>query len=66
MAKSIFEENPMASRSPPIHRAASDGYTTATVAALPPGERTRIEAEVKAVIAEEPTPSGREMVTVPY
>jgi SAM-dependent methyltransferase len=40
--------------------------STSFIAALTPDERARIEEEVKALIAEEPTLSGREVVTVPY
>ncbi len=40
--------------------------STGFIVALAPEERERIEDEVKTLIAEEPTLSGREVVTMPY
>jgi hypothetical protein len=40
--------------------------STSFIAALAPEQRARIEEEVKALIAQEPTLSGRDTVTVPY
>jgi SAM-dependent methyltransferase len=40
--------------------------STSFIAALAPEERARIEEEIRALIAGEPTLSGRDTVTVPY
>jgi SAM-dependent methyltransferase len=40
--------------------------STSFIAALAPEERAKIEEELKALIAREPTLSGRDAVTVPY